>query len=78
MTHAFVVFEDRSLEHKEPRLPSPEILTTLRQVPFLVTVSRDGLVGSLQDVRGQKRDDLVVVLHGQIDERLQVIFQHGL
>ena len=46
VTHAFVVFQRRTLENEEPRLPATKVFASLGEIAFLVASLHDGLLGN--------------------------------
>jgi|SRR5216684_6079745 len=73
VTHTFIVFQLRTLKNEKPRLPAPKILPAFRKVAFFVTISRNRFVCFFDDIRREKRDNLIVVLDGKVDECLNIL-----
>ena len=67
-----------ALQNEKPCLPATEVLSAFRQVAFLVTIASYGLVCFLDDVRGQKCDNLIIILHREVDECLNILFKYCL
>jgi hypothetical protein len=76
--YAFVILQHWTLKHKESSFPAAKILSSLGQVAFLVSNLRYGFLGLPYYVRSEEGDNLVLVLHGEIDQCLQICFKRGL
>ena len=74
VTHAFVVFQRRTLENEKTRLPTAKVLASLGEVTFLVASLHDRLLRDTNYVRREERDYFILVLHGEGNQRAQILF----
>ena len=73
-THAFVVFQRRTLENEKTRLPTAKVLASLGEVTFLVASLHDRLLRDTNYVRHEERNYFILVLHGEGNQRAQILF----
>jgi hypothetical protein len=76
--YAIVILQNWSLQDKIASLPTSEVFPSFRQVPLLMAGLHDWLLGFTHYIRGEESDHLIVVFHGQIDERLEIVLEYGL
>lgn len=77
-THTFIVLQGGALQDEKPCLPSTEVLTAFGKITLLISCLGNGFCGVSYDVRGEERDDLVLVLDGEGDDGPQVLFECSL
>lgn len=77
-THTFVVLQRWALEDEIPRLPTTEVLAPFGQVAFFVPWLRHRLLRLPHDVRCEKRDNLIIVLDWECNERAQIVLKRVL
>ena len=71
--YAVVVLKNGTLQNKESSLPSSKVLSPFRQITFLVPNLHHWLLGLLYDIRSEERDNLVIGLDWELNQRLEVL-----